>query len=131
MHGRGGGRHRRARRALPVAVLSGCAVVALSACGATSSAAPEATGATGGGASPAPVSAILTTTPAAGTRAVPTSSTPTLSVAHGKIVSAVLHDPAGREVPGTLSDDGDSWHATGPLTAGKQYTFEVTGADDH
>jgi lipoprotein-anchoring transpeptidase ErfK/SrfK len=130
MQASGGGRHQRPRRVLRGAVLGSCAVVALSACGATTSTAPQASGVIAGEASPKPVSAVLTTTPAAGTATVPTDFTPALSVAHGKIVSAALHDLTGREVPGTLAADGVSWHATGPLTAGKQYTFEVSGADD-
>jgi lipoprotein-anchoring transpeptidase ErfK/SrfK len=77
------------------------------------------------------VSAVLTASPADGAGGVLTDTTPTLSVARGKLTSVLLRDPTGREVPGTVGAGGTGWHATGPLGNGKRYTFEVSGTDEH
>ncbi len=76
---------------------------------------------------PAPA-AQITTAPSAG-RISPVQPVQ-VTIAHGKLTSVVMSNPAGKHVTGELATDGSSWHNTEDLGYSKTYTVTATGVGD-
>jgi lipoprotein-anchoring transpeptidase ErfK/SrfK len=87
----------------------------------------------------------------AGTSAPPTTASPTepaaeittsaatdispsqpvqVAIAHGKLTSVTMTNPAGKKVTGTLAPDATSWHNTEDLGYAKTYTIVANGISD-
>ncbi|MDQ3904337.1 MAG: Ig-like domain-containing protein [Actinomycetota bacterium] len=71
----------------------------------------------------------VTTSPATGATDVNPTSPVTVTVDHGKLTQIALTSAEGKQVAGTLSDDGHSWKATEPLGYGKRYTYSGSATD--
>jgi lipoprotein-anchoring transpeptidase ErfK/SrfK len=73
--------------------------------------------------------ATVTLDPAASTRDVAPGRPATVTVAHGRIVSAALVGPAG-PVAGAVTPDGRTWASTAPLAYGASYTYSGTAVGE-
>jgi len=71
----------------------------------------------------------LTAAPADAATAVNPASPVTLKVGNGRIDRASLTSESGGSVDGTLSADGSSWTASGPLKFNSRYTYTYTVVD--
>jgi len=71
----------------------------------------------------------LTAAPADAATAVNPASPVTLKVGNGRIDRASLTSESGGSVDGTLSADGSSWTASGPLKFNSRYTYTYTVID--
>jgi lipoprotein-anchoring transpeptidase ErfK/SrfK len=71
----------------------------------------------------------VTTSPADGATDVNPTSPVTVTVDHGKLTQIALTNAEGKQVAGTLSDDGHSWKATEPLGYGKRYSYSGSATD--
>lgn len=71
----------------------------------------------------------LTAAPADAATAVNPASPVTLKVGNGRIDRASLTSESGGSVDGTLSADGSSWTASGPLKFNTRYTYTYTVID--
>lgn len=53
-----------------------------------------------------------------------------VNIAHGKLTSVTMTNPAGKHVTGSLSSDGLSWHTTEYLGYAKTYKIVASGVDE-
>jgi hypothetical protein len=73
--------------------------------------------------------AVLTVTPADGTRTADFTKPVKVAVAGGTLSSVTLTGPDGKQVPGQLAADGSSWTSTGRLSSGSTYKVSAVAAD--
>ena len=79
-----------------------------------------------------PPIATITADPEDGATGVGVTDGVELTVSKGKLTEVTLTNPAGKQVKGTIAEDGKSWRVDEPLGYGKKYTYtaKAMGDDD-
>lgn len=73
--------------------------------------------------------AVITTSATATTKISPAKPV-SVQIAHGRLTSVTMTNPAGKKVTGALTDDGTSWHNTEDLGYSKTYKILAAGVDE-
>ena len=118
--------HPSRRVRLGVIAVSGAAALLAAAC--SSAPGHQAGGTTGHTSPPASPAALLTITPANGTRHVNPSKGVTVTVAQGKISKVTVTTGRGG-VAGVLAPSGQSWQTRWPLHLGAKYSVTATAVN--
>jgi len=79
-----------------------------------------------------PPIALITAEPGDGATGVKVRDGIRLTVSKGKFTEVTLTNPAGKQVKGSISEDGTTWRPAEPLGYGKKYTYtaKAMGDDD-
>ena len=76
------------------------------------------------------VQAAVITTSAIATTKISPAKPVSVQIAHGRLTSVTMTNPAGKKVTGALTDDGTSWHNTEDLGYSKTYKILAAGVDE-
>ncbi|MDQ2796357.1 MAG: Ig-like domain-containing protein [Actinomycetota bacterium] len=78
---------------------------------------------------PAAGTAVITAAAVGGSRSANPAKPVLVNVAHGKLTSVKLVNPAGKLVAGALSGDSSSWQSTEPLGYARTYKLTASARD--